>query len=182
MELFLFHPTTQFRSFVYRNLNDKCWSVKALEGPNKGRVVLHARYVAVSGRDGGFQVSEAGRQRVLQEKRKNVHAGVVGSIYWADVVTERYDIPSDHRHVYDEDYEPDVVEAGHSAYRSVSYNPYRHSEFVWADTGDAAQLLDRDDSSIVLDADMKVYVMSMRALGSHIRESSEATLAPTRPD
>lgn len=168
MEMFLFNPTTQFRSFVYRNLNDKCWSVKALEGPNKGRVVLHARYVAVSGDDGEFQVSEAGRQRVLQKKRKNVHAGVVGSIYWADVVAERYDVPTSHRSTYPEDYGSDVVEPGHTAYRAVLYNPYKNSEFVWEDGGEPAQLLDRDDASIVLDADMKVYVMSMRALGSHI--------------
>lgn len=168
MELFLFNPTTQFRSFVYRNLNDKCWSVKALEGPNKGRVVLHARYIAVSGSDGEFKVSETGRQRVLREKRKNVHAGVVGSIYWADVLTERYDVPTSHRSAYPDDYESDVVEQGHVAYRYIMYNPYKNSEFVWEDTGESAHLLDRDDSSIVLDADMKVYVMSMKALRSHI--------------
>lgn len=165
MEMFLFNPTTQFRSFVYRNLNDKCWSVKALEGPNKGRVVLHARYVAISGADGEFRVSEAGRQRVLRTQRKNVHAGVVGSIYCADVIAERYDVPTSHRIPCPTDYKSDVINPDHTAYRSVLYNPYENSEFVWAKTGEAAQLLDRNDSSIVLDADMKVYVMSMGILG-----------------
>ena len=62
--------------FVYFNLHKKCWSVKALEGERKGRVIRHA--LELSMRDVVFKVSEAGRQRVLAEKRKNVHAGVVG--------------------------------------------------------------------------------------------------------
>jgi hypothetical protein len=171
MEMFLFNPTTQFRSFVYRNLNDKCWSVKALEGPNKGRVVLHARYIAVTGRDGGFKVSETGRQRVLREKRKNVHAGVVGSIYWADVVTERYEVEASHRINCDEDYESNVVDPSHTAFRSVVYNPYNNSQFVWEEDGEVATIhQDRRDLDIVLDADMKVYVQSSKALSAHIME------------
>jgi len=62
--------------FVYFNLHKKVWSVKALEGERKGRVIQHA--VELRLRDATFKVSEAGRQRVLAEKRKNVHAGVVG--------------------------------------------------------------------------------------------------------
>ena len=64
--------------FVYYNLHMKCWSVKALSGDQKGRVVAHAK--AVDLQDCQFRVSEAGRQRVLREKRKNVHAGVAGEL------------------------------------------------------------------------------------------------------
>lgn len=72
------------RVFVYRNLHRKCWSVKAMEGPNKGRVIAHEDYVQL--RDATFKVSEAGRQRVLKERRKNVHAGVQGE--WVQKPTE----------------------------------------------------------------------------------------------
>jgi hypothetical protein len=64
--------------FVYYNLHRKCFSVKTLEGEFKGRVIAHASYVSLH--DCRFKVSEAGRQRVLREKRKNVHAGVVGNL------------------------------------------------------------------------------------------------------
>jgi len=47
-----------------------------LEGPDKGRVVGWASTVLLS--DVTPKVSEAGRQRVLREKRKNVHAGMGG--------------------------------------------------------------------------------------------------------
>lgn len=65
--------------FVYFNLHKKVWSVKALEGEFKGRVIRHTTSFTVT--DCKFKVSEAGRQRVLRDKRKNVHAGIVGQ--WA---------------------------------------------------------------------------------------------------
>ena len=64
--------------FVYFNLHKKCWSVKAMEGDQKGLVIMHANTLSLE--RAAFKVSEAGRQRVLAEKRKNVHAGVVGHI------------------------------------------------------------------------------------------------------
>lgn len=62
--------------FVYWNLAKKRWSVKALEGPFKGLVVFRTDSLLLT--DCTFRVSEAGRQRVLRQQRKNVHAGVVG--------------------------------------------------------------------------------------------------------
>lgn len=58
---------------VYRNLHKNCWSIRdrtsKLVIGHAGRVVLkHCR----------MRVSEAGRQRVLREKRKNVHAWIEG--------------------------------------------------------------------------------------------------------
>lgn len=66
------------RVFIYWNLHRACWSIKALDGASKGLVVAHAVHWQVEGVR--FKVSEAGRQRVLREKRKNVHAGVVGTL------------------------------------------------------------------------------------------------------
>lgn len=66
------------RVFCYFNLHKKCFSVKALEGLHKGRVIHHASEALLH--DVTFRVSEAGRQKVLAERRKNVHAGVVGQL------------------------------------------------------------------------------------------------------
>jgi hypothetical protein len=100
------------RVFCYFNLHRRCWSIKALEGPQKGRVVAHAIRVNIS--NATFKVSEAGRQRVLLEKRKNVHAGVVGQ--WDGHCNA--DAPSG-----------DGV--------PVTYNPYLYSSFVVKATGAA---------------------------------------------
>jgi hypothetical protein len=69
------------RVFVYYNLHRRVWSIKALssEGSIKrGRVFAHASNVQLI--DCTLKVSEAGRQRVIRERRKNVHAGVVGEL------------------------------------------------------------------------------------------------------
>jgi hypothetical protein len=92
--------------FVYFNLHRKCFSIKALEGANKGRVIDHAHSVALS--NVTFKVSEAGRQRVLREQRKNVHAGVIGTLSGDDMVR----------------------------CNQVTYNPYKGSNFVLCGTGD----------------------------------------------
>jgi hypothetical protein len=88
--------------FVYFNLHKKLFSVKALEGPEKGRVIAHRNDINLS--DVIFKVSEKGRQRVLRELKKNVHAGVVGT--WI-----KDEIKVDNR-------------------TQVTYNPYKYNTFV----------------------------------------------------
>ena len=90
--------------FVYYNLHKHVWSIKALEGAQKGRVIAHSPTVLLQNAQG--KVSEAGRQRVLREKRKNVHAGIVGTLV--------------HREV--EGYFPGL---------QVTYNPYKYDSFVY---------------------------------------------------
>lgn len=63
---------------VYFNLHKKTFSIKALEGANKGRVIDYSDDVTIE--NATFKVSQAGRNRVLQEKRKNVHAYVIGEL------------------------------------------------------------------------------------------------------
>jgi hypothetical protein len=63
---------------VYRNLHKNCYSVRALTGENKGRVIDHVQSITLT--DAKFVVQPAGRDRVLREKRKNVHAFVRGHI------------------------------------------------------------------------------------------------------
>jgi len=100
--------------FVYFNLHKKCFSIKALEGNNKGRVIAHSNDVVIY--NPTFKVSEAGRQRVLREKKKNVHAGVVG--LWND----------------DEYNAARTVEMSALLGRAVTYNPYRFDSFVYKAT------------------------------------------------
>jgi hypothetical protein len=62
--------------FAYRNLHRKgvVWSIRDL---SLGRVV--DRTPVAYFKDVELRVSEAGRQRVLRDKQKNVHAGVKGT-------------------------------------------------------------------------------------------------------
>lgn len=65
--------------WIYRNLRPgKSMSDRAFSIMQDGLVVGHSDYVVV--KDARFVVREGGRQRVLHEKRKNVHAFVVGTI------------------------------------------------------------------------------------------------------
>lgn len=85
--------------FVYFNLHKKVFSVKDVK---TGLVVAHTEDITLQ--DATFKVSEAGRQRVLKEQRKNVHAGVVGT-YTTNKLTE------------------------HNPNRAT-YNPYKFDSFV----------------------------------------------------
>lgn len=65
---------------VYRNLHKNCMSVQTYT-PGKGwRVFAHL--IGLNLKDVEFKVNETGRQRVLREKKKNVHAYVVGTVSW----------------------------------------------------------------------------------------------------
>ena len=57
------------KAFVYWNFHKKVFSVKY-----RGLVIAHATRILV--KRARFRVSEIGRQRVLSEGRKNVHAGI----------------------------------------------------------------------------------------------------------
>ena len=60
---------------VYYNLHKRCLSIQ--EKVNGAwRVARYAEQCIV--KNAKFKVSEAGRQRVLKEQRKNVHAAIVG--------------------------------------------------------------------------------------------------------
>lgn len=117
------------RVFMYFNLHRLCWSLKALEGPNAGRVVAHAASVRLSGCS--FKVSEAGRQRVLSERRKNVHAGIVGTLQaWEpagyEPTPEGTDMDAMAAAVA-------TVDAHEGPSVPVTYNPYRAGHFHSAD-------------------------------------------------
>lgn len=90
---------------VYWNLHKKVYSVRARSGEQRGRVIAHVRDFTLT--NVTFSVSQAGRERVLAEGRKNVHAFVRGE--WAG---------------------PTEVMMS-----KVTYNPYKYTTFVRARDG-----------------------------------------------
>lgn len=98
------------RVYCYFNLHKKVWSVKALEGDNKGRVIAHSSHVVLT--DAVGRVGKKGRERVIREGRKNVHAGLVGQLFSLDV--------------------PVVITDQES--RQITYNPYKFENFVYKDS------------------------------------------------
>ena len=86
--------------FVYRNLHKNCWSIK-----QGGLVKAHATEFNLH--TCSFEVNRKGRERVLREQRKNVHAGIKG--YLGESTWD--DFPEDM-----------MMEA--------TYNPYKHESFV----------------------------------------------------
>lgn len=119
------------KCFIYRNLNRKgvWYSLKAVDGPHKGLVVGYAPALLV--KNANLVVSQPGRLRVIANKKKNVHAGVVGEVIA----------------VYN--YEPRRIDLSQSVgtsswlarafYNSsfpITYNPYKYESFVNLDTLD----------------------------------------------
>lgn len=99
--------------FVYFNLHKKLWSVKNMK---TGRVEFHAERVLL--KECVFRVGERGRQRVIREKRKNVHAGVVGYLTnWKEMM--------DYKTFY-HDFESKDLQR---PWQSARYNPYLRGEF-----------------------------------------------------
>ena len=98
------------RVFVYWNLHRGMWSVKALEGPDKGRVIARVEQVLL--RDAAGKVSQAGRQRVLRERKKNVHAGLVGELMPSPATC--------------------MVREIQGIGDRITYNPYKYESFVHA--------------------------------------------------
>ena len=78
--------------YVYFNLHTELWSVRSRK---TRRVLFHSAVVLLY--DCEFKVSQAGRKRVLKDKRKNVHAGIAGELDW-DTRTHRSEHRMDLRH------------------------------------------------------------------------------------
>lgn len=87
---------------IYRNLRTGLWSIR-----HKGRVFMHASKILLD--DVEFVVSKAGRERVLRERRRNVHAVARGRVRSLET----------------------TLSCG--TWRQVTYNPYRFDSFVLAD-------------------------------------------------
>ena len=101
---------------VYRNLHKNCWSVR----DNKtGRVLRHVDEIHLL--DADLVVRPAGREKVLREKRKNVHAFAKGEITaWIPRLPEGW-------HLNKDEYEAHDI-------TQIVYNPYLYDSFVYVDS------------------------------------------------
>ena len=93
---------------VYYNLHKKCLSIR-----HKGKVIEHAQEVTLT--DARFHVQQAGRERVLKQKRKNVHAYVSGKL------KESFWFIQSPKYIW-------------TAKQRVTYNPYKYKNFVDKET------------------------------------------------
>lgn len=92
------------RVMVYYNLHKHTFSITY-----QNKVILHADYVKLS--DVEFRVRPGGKQRVRDEKSKNVHAFVIGKLIdFCEYPCEN--IPDDTNKMV------------------VTYNPYKYESFV----------------------------------------------------
>ena len=106
---------------VYRNLHKHCWSVR-----QDGKVKVHTSYICLQ--DVNFVVQPAGREKVLREQRKNVHAYVKGYLISASTCNRLED---------------QLNLSG--TQDAITYNPYKHPYFTCGDAQVVhAQLVDMD--------------------------------------
>ena len=104
---------------VYRNLHKKCWSVR-----QGGKVKVHTSYICLQAAE--FVVQPAGRQKVLDEQKKNVHAFVKGYLISARTINR---LNKDIEWTMD----------------AVTYNPYKHPHFTCGEfEAVRAELVDMD--------------------------------------
>lgn len=104
---------------VYKNLHRNCFSIKS-----KGLVVGYCDAVTIL--EPRFITSEAGRQRVIKERAKNVHAFIEG--YLSDVEGL---VLKDGRSVI----ETPLKTPSDAPQGILTYNPYEHIGFVDKATG-----------------------------------------------
>lgn len=97
--------TSTNRVRVYFNLTRKIWSIQSYK-PGKGwRLLTHSTDVIL--RNAVTKVYESGRQRVIREGKKYVHAYIEGELIG-------------------------IYPKSHSD-RKLSYNPYKNAHFIWKD-------------------------------------------------
>ncbi len=117
---------------VYYNLQKECLSVIDAE---TGLLYCHAHRVELH--NAKFRVQLAGRNRVIKEKRKNVHAYIVGDCHDIGEVSkerhrlvrgkvESYDICQCEGTMWCEECVPESAEQ----FRHATYNPYKYDTFV----------------------------------------------------
>ena len=94
---------------IYKNLHNGLFSVK-----QGGLVVAHIESVLLA--SVSFKVNESGRERVIKEQKKNVHAFIIGY----------------------------VLNVNHTPMsllkRAISYNPYKYNYFYFKDNDSIAKL------------------------------------------
>lgn len=118
------------RVMVYYNLNKETFSISFM-----GKVIMHADYVKLS--DVEFRVRPGGKEKVRDEKRKNVHAFVIGNLIdFCEFPCDRIEEPYS-----------DIV---------VTYNPYVNDTFVIKGTDEPVYFADEVE---MVNMENKIYII-----------------------
>lgn len=120
---------------VYRNLHKNCFSVR-----RNGRVVKHLHddenLVLKNVR---FVVQPAGRKKVLDQKRKNVHAFVRGTVAFEQRPIDRLYVPN----------------------MQITYNPYKYDKFYYQSHFFGDVLIEKTDWAFIQEGHVFVYLLSL---------------------
>ena len=106
-------PTPNQKVKVYKNLHNGLWSIKDAKS---GLVLGHTNEITLF--DCKYKVSQKGRERVLKEKQKNIHAYIVGH-YMTDVFQTENKIETIIR----------------KEKETITYNPYKENHFTTLESG-----------------------------------------------
>ena len=87
---------------VYYNLHKHTFSLQSRNKEDYGKVIGHTEHVIL--KNANYVVRDSGRDKVLQEKKKNVHAFVVGEVV-------------------------EGLEGSRNVEKVVTYNPYKCRSF-----------------------------------------------------
>jgi hypothetical protein len=104
---------------IYRNLHRQSFSIQGYIKDKKGYRVVDRANCAIM-ENVMFKVMQSGRDRVIKEKRKNVHAFLM---------------PSAYKHLSKRASSKQSVEG----LREIYYNPYKYNSFVYKDTGEGLE-------------------------------------------
>lgn len=110
---------------VFKNPKRDCYNIM-----QNGRVKANAKQIWL--KDAEFLVRESGRQRMLRERRKNIHAYIVGELL-------AYVQPEDEQMI-------ERLEG-----RNATYNPFQYSSFVDCETEaplKTAQMVQLDERGV----------------------------------
>lgn len=106
---------------IYRNLGRADSGIWSIKNPKTGLVVAHADAIIM--RNATPKVSKIGRQRVLKEKQKNVHAFICGEIAFAENLR-----PFKGRTIKTTGF----IGLNNKKEVGVTYNPYKKDHFFFA--------------------------------------------------
>ena len=130
------HFISPNRVRVYYNLQKNCLSVV---DTSTGRLYCHSHRIEL--KEAKFHVNENGRQKVLREKRKNVHAYVIGKlVHEGEHLAYHFEksengtlkkVPNCDCHNGGEfSFCEECIPESGEEFRSATYNPYKYKTFV----------------------------------------------------
>jgi hypothetical protein len=115
---------------VYYNLNKHTFSVT-----HNSKVIMYADYVKL--KDVEFRVRQGGKEKVRSEKRKNVHAFVIGELLeYSEYPSKDMPIPSSDK--------------------IITYDPYKYDSFVFKNTEEPVYRVQEVD---MINAKDKLFVV-----------------------